>query len=316
VVATAAVMLGTLYPLVLGTLGLGKISVGPPYFDTVFFPLMAPALFLMGIGPLARWKRTELPDLAGRLRWAVAVGVLASLLAPAVAALAGVDGPAWRPLTSLGLLLAAWIAATVAIAVRDMLRGPDGRPRIARLRLHAPSTWAMHLAHLGVAVFIVGVTLSNSYTTDRELRMELGQQVSIAGYTLRFVELASVPGPNYDAVRGLFEVRRSAGASDGEAAGRPITELSPEKRLYRASGQTMTEAAIDRGLLRDVYVSMGEALDDRTWVVRAHVKPFINWIWLGCLLMSAGGFTAVADRRYRRASGRAEARHAGWSAVT
>src|SRR5690606_3282762 len=148
VVATAAVMLGTLYPLVLDTLGLGKISVGPPYFDTVFFPLMAPALFLMGIGPLARWTRTELPDLAGRLRWPGAAGALGWRLGPAVAGLAGADGRAGRPLTSLGLLLAAWLAAPVAIAVRDMLRGPDGRPRIARLRLHAPSTWAMHLAHL------------------------------------------------------------------------------------------------------------------------------------------------------------------------
>jgi len=295
VVAMAAVMLGTLYPLVLDTLGLGKISVGPPYFDTVFYPLMAPALFLMGIGPLARWKRTELPDLVARLRWAFAITVIAALLLPFT-----VDG--FRPLTSLGLMFALWIAACVAIAVRDMLSGADGRMSLRRATLHPASVWGMHLGHLGIAVFIIGVTLSNSYTTDRELRMEVGQRVSIADYTIRFAALQSVPGPNYDATRGRFEVHR-AGREDGE----PMVVLSPEKRLYRANGQTMTEAAIDRSLLRDVYLSMGEALDERTWVVRAHVKPFVNWIWLGCLLMAIGGFIATADRRYRRHATRTRA---------
>ena len=298
VVAMAAVMLGTLYPLVLDTLGLGKISVGPPYFDTVFYPLMAPALFLMGIGPLARWKRSELPDLVARLRWAFAITVITALLLPFT-----VGG--FRPLTSLGLMFALWIAACVAIAVRDMLRGADGRFSLRRASLHPPSTWGMHLGHLGIAVFIVGVTLSNSYTTDRELRMEIGQQVSIADYTIRFTGLQSVPGPNYDATRGRFEVYRNGREDTG-----PLFTLSPEKRHYRANEQTMTEAAIDRSLLRDVYLSMGEALDERTWVVRAHVKPFVNWIWLGCLLMALGGFVAVADRRYRRHATRTQARAA------
>ncbi|GIL05809.1 MAG: c-type cytochrome biogenesis protein CcmF [Betaproteobacteria bacterium] len=287
-VAMAAVLLGTLYPLVLDTLGLGKISVGPPYFDAVFYPLMAPALFLMGIGPLARWKKVELPELVARLRWAFAVSVIAALLLPLAA-----DG--FRPMTSLGLMFALWIAACVVVAVRDMLRGADGRLSLRRIGVHPASAWGMHFAHLGVAVFVAGVTLVTSYESGRELRMEVGQRIEIGGYDIRFVGLAPITGPNYDGTRGIFEIRR-AGA--GESA--PIAMLSPEKRVYRASGMPMTEAAIDRSLLRDVYLSMGEPIGERAWVVRAHVKPFVNWIWLGCVLMAIGGFVAAADRRYRR----------------
>jgi len=287
-VAMAAVLLGTLYPLVLDTLGMGKISVGPPYFDAVFYPLMAPALFLMGIGPLARWKKAELPDLVARLRWAFAVSVIAALLLPLA-----VDG--FRPMTSLGLMFALWIAACVVVAVRDMLRGADGRLSLRRIGVHPASAWGMHFAHLGVAVFVAGVTLVTSYESGRELRMEVGQRIELGGYDIRFVGLAPITGPNYDGTRGIFEIRR-AGA--GDAA--PIAILSPEKRVYRASGMPMTEASIDRSLIRDVYLSMGEPLGDRAWVVRAHVKPFVNWIWLGCVLMAIGGFVAAADRRYRR----------------
>ena len=286
-VAMAAVLLGTLYPLVLDTLDMGKISVGPPYFDSVFFPLMAPALFLMGIGPLARWKKAELPELVARLRWALAVAVIAALLLPLT-----VDG--FRPMTSLGLMFVLWIIACVAIAVGDMLRGVDGRLSLRRARLHPASAWGMHVAHLGVAAFVAGVTMVNSYEHGRELRMEVGQRVELGGYDIRFVGLESATGPNYDATRGRFEIRRAG------AEGPPFRILAPEKRVYRASAMPMTEAAIDRSLLRDVYVSMGEPLDARAWVVRAHVKPFVNWIWIGCVLMAIGGFVAAADRRYRR----------------
>jgi len=295
-VAMAAVLLGTLYPLVLDTLGMGKISVGPPYFDAVFYPLMAPALFLMGVGPLARWKKAELPDLVARLRWALAASVIAALLLPLT-----VDG--FRPMTSLGLMFALWIAACVAVAVRDMLRGADGKLSLRRVGLHPASAWGMHVAHLGVAVFVAGVTLVTSYESGRELRMEVGQRIELGGYDIRFVGLSPVSGPNYDATRGRFEIRR-AGAADAA----PIAILSPEKRVYRASSMPMTEAAIDRSLLRDVYLSMGEPLGDRAWVVRAHVKPFVNWIWLGCVIMAIGGFVAASDRRYRRRAVEREAR--------
>ncbi len=288
VVAMAAVLLGTLYPLILDTLELGKISVGPPYFDSVFVPLMAPALFLMGIGPIARWKHAELPDLFGRLRWALAVAVVGALLLPLV-----VDG--FRPMTSLGLLFALWIAGCVVVAVLAMLRGPDGRLSLRRASLHPASAWGMHVAHLGVAIFVAGVTLVGSYSIDRELRMEVGQSITLGAYEIRFIGLEPTSGPNYDATRGRFEVRE-AGQPDAAA----LAILSPEKRIYRASGQPMTEAAIDRNLVRDVYLSMGEALTPTAWVVRAHVKPFVNWIWLGCVAMALGGFVSAADRRYRR----------------
>ena len=289
VVAMAAVLLGTLYPLILDTLDMGKISVGPPYFDSVFVPLMAPALFLMGIGPIARWKEARLPDLYARLRWALAISVIAALLLPLT-----VDG--FRPLTSIGLFFALWITACVLVAVADMLRGPDGRLSLRRFRLHPASAWGMHLGHLGVAVFVAGVTISNSWSVDRELRMEPGQTVVLGDYAIRFTGLKPLTGPNYDSTQGRFEVRRAGAAADGK----PLAILSPEKRIYRASGQPMTEAAIDRGLTRDVYLSMGEPLDGNAWVVRAHVKPFINWIWLGCLIMAVGGFVSAADRRYRQ----------------
>ncbi|MGE0807406.1 MAG: heme lyase CcmF/NrfE family subunit [Burkholderiaceae bacterium] len=289
VVAMAAVLLGTLYPLVLDTLGLGKISVGPPYFDAVFYPLMAPALFLIGIGPLARWKQASVPDLAARLRWAFVVAVVAALLLP-------LTQGSLRPMTSLGLLFSLWITLSIVVGLRELLRGPDGRFAPARARLHPASVWGMHLAHLGIAVFVAGVTLVNSYQVDRELRVDIGQTLAIGDYEIHFAGLEPVRGPNYDATRGRFEVRRAG----QPASVAPLAVLSPEKRVYRASGQPMTEAAIDRSLLRDVYLSMGEAVGPQTWIVRAHVKPFVNWIWLGCVLMAIGGFFAAADKRYRR----------------
>jgi cytochrome c-type biogenesis protein CcmF len=291
VVATAAVLLGTLYPLVLDTLGLGKISVGPPYFDAVFYPLMAPALFLMGVGPFARWREAPVPDLARRLRWALAIAAVAALLLPLT-----VGG--LRPMVSLGLLFALWIAASVITGLWEAARA-GGRTQWRRLGLLSGSQWGMHLAHLGMAVFIVGVTLVKGYETERESRVAVGESLELSGYALRFERLETVVGPNYDAIRGHFTLLRN---------GTPIDTLQPEKRAYRASRQTMTEAAIDRSLTRDVYVSMGDPLPDGAWVIRAHLKPFVNWIWLGCVLMALGGFAAALDARYRRAAARQAAR--------
>ena len=285
IVAMAAVLLGTLYPLAMDTLGLGKISVGPPYFESVFFPLMAPALFLLGIGPIARWRKAELPQIAHRLKWAMMIAVTVALLLPLT-----IDG--FRPLTSLGLLMACWIVASALTIVLDGLRGADGRIAVSRLRLMSPSLWGMHLAHVGVAAFVFGVTMVNSYETELDGRVEVGRAVTVDGYEVRLDSLSDVKGPNYDAVRGHFTLSRD---------GRVLSALMPEKRLYRSNGQPMTEAAIDRSLSRDVYVSMGEPLGTNVWAVRVHIKPWVNWIWLGCVLMGAGGLLAASDRRYRRA---------------
>jgi cytochrome c-type biogenesis protein CcmF len=285
--AAAAVLLGTLYPLVLDALGLGKISVGPPYFETVFVPLMAPVVFLMSVGPVARWKQAALPDLAARLRWALAVALAAALLSSWLAGRIGVA-------SLLGLAGAFWIAAGTAADLLERLR-PTGarRPEWARLRTLPRAMAGMMLAHLGVAVFIVGVTMVRSHEVERDVRMAAGDSTTVLGHAFTFRGTREVQGPNYQAAQGLVEVTRG---------GRPVATLRPEKRVYGFQGNPMTEAAIDAGLTRDLYVSLGEPVDGgRAWIVRVYVKPFVDWIWAGCVLMALGGGLAASDRRYRAA---------------
>jgi len=274
-VAAGAVLLGTLYPLFMDALGMGKISVGPPYFDSVFLPLMAPAIFLMGIGPIARWKEQKLPDLVTRLKWAFVIALVTALLLPLTLG-------KWTPLIALGLLLAFWVITTVVFAVRARLRNTASKPAI--------SFWGMHLAHLGVAAFIIGVTLVKGYETERDVKMNVGDTVSIGGYVFTFSGVAPHTGPNYQAFRGTIDITRD---------GKPVTVLHPEKRTYNASSMPMTEAAIDTGLTRDLYVSLGEQLQDGAWAVRVYYKPFVDWIWGGCVMMAIGGLLALSDRRYR-----------------
>jgi cytochrome c-type biogenesis protein CcmF len=286
-VAAAAVLLGTLYPLVLDALKLGKISVGPAYFNAVFVPLMVPALFLMGVGPIARWKKAALPELALQLRWAAAASFVAAMVAPFVLG-------KWTPLVGFFLFLALWILATSLYTLYQRVQGQPFALWGRRLAAQTGSWWGMVLAHAGVAVFIVGVTLVGGYQTEQDLRMEVGAAAKVGGYDFKLLGLREVRGPNYDAVRATFEVSKD---------GRRIDTLYPEKRVYRASRMPMTEVSIDRGVTRDLYVSMGEPLDGGTaWSVRLYVKPFVNWIWGGCVLMALGGALAVADRRYRVAS--------------
>lgn len=281
VAAMGAVLLGTLYPLVLDALGLGKISVGPPYFDTVFVPLMAPLVFLMGVGPLARWKHTELPDLWTRLRWALAVAVGAAL---AVEWSTGEIGF----LATLGLALAFWIVASVATDLIERLRG--GNPW-ERAKLLPRAMVGMMVAHLGVAAFIIGVTMVRGHEVERDVKMEQGDSTEIRGYTFTFRGAREVQGPNYVAAQGLVEVSRD---------GRKILDMKPEKRIYRVQQNPMTEADIHTGLTRDLYVSLGEPVGSTGgWIVRIYVKPFVDWIWGGALLMALGGALAASDRRYR-----------------
>ena len=291
VAALGSVVLGTLYPLFLDALDLGKISVGPPYFDTVFVPLMTPAIFLMGIGPLAQWKKTSLPELATRLRWAFAVSVATALALPFVLG-------HWTPLVSLGLLLAIWIVTTAAVDLRERMAHADGSSLLGRLAAMPRSYWGMVLAHCGVALFIVGVTMVKGFEVEQDLRMNVGQTATIGGYTFRFDGTQQYKGPNYIAARGTFRVSQD---------GRDVTVMYPEKRRYNVQNQTMTEAAISPGFARDLYVSLGEPLDDGAWSVRLYHKPFVDWIWGGCLIMALGGLLAISDRRYRLAWRRKEA---------
>ena len=283
-VAMSAVLLGTLYPLFLDALNAGKISVGPPYFDAVFVPLMAPAIFLMALGPVASWKRAALPDLWVRLRWALGVSIAAALLLPFVMG-------RWTWLVAFGLWLALWVAAATVVLVVNRLRAAPQPTLGAKLRAQPFAWYGMALAHLGVAVFIVGVTLVKGYETERDMRMVPGQTTELGGYAFTFKGTKEIPGPNYTSMQGDFEVKRVNGGT--------AFTLRPEKRLYQANGQTMTEAAIDTGFLGDVYVSLGEPVDGGAWGVRVYLKPFVDWIWGGCFLMAIGGVLAISDRRYR-----------------
>ena len=286
-VAMAAVLLGTLYPLVLDTLNLGKISVGPPYFDAVFFPLMAPAVFLMAVGPMAAWKKAELPGLATRLKWALAVAVACAVIVPLAKG-------RWSSLVALGLFLAFWVVLATAVQFGARLKAAPQPGLLGKLRANSASWYGMQLAHVGVAVFIIGVAMVQGYQTERDIRMAPGDTATIAGYEFKFLGTRELPGPNYAAMQGMFEVRREGSAD-------LMLKMYPEKRIYHASGQTMTEADIDAGLTRDLYVSMGEQVEGNAWGIRIYHKPFVDWIWGGCLLMALGGFLAIADRRYRLA---------------
>jgi cytochrome c-type biogenesis protein CcmF len=289
VIAMASVLLGTLYPLMMDALGLGKISVGPPYFNAVFYPLMAPLVFLMGIGPMAAWRQARVPDLWTRLRWALCVALATAALAPFAMG-------QWKPFVALGLLMAAWIAAATVTAFVQRLKSAPQRGFVDKLRANAPAWYGMLLAHLGVAVFITGVTLVKGYEVERDVRLDVDQSIVVGGDTYTFRGVAPRAGPNYDATMATVDVTRD---------GKTIATLTPQKRRYRASGQTMTEASIQSGIGGDRYVSLGEPVTadgaSGAWGVRIYVKPFVDWIWFGGLLMALGGFCAVADRRYRLA---------------
>ena len=281
--AAGSVMLGTLYPLFLDALGLGKLSVGPPYFESVFVPLMTPALFLMGIAPLARWKQAALPELLKRVRWAFGISLVTALLLPFTLG-------TWRPLVAFGLLLALWIVTTALVNLYVRLSVGATRTLWSRLRTQPAGYYGMLLAHCGVAVFIVGVTLVKGYESELDVKMAKGDVVSVAGYEVRFDSVSDVKGPNYMAARGTMTILRD---------GKELRKLYPEKRMYLAQRMPMTEAAIDAGFTRDLYVALGESVGVDEWTVRVYYKPFVDWIWGGCLFMALGGFFAVIDRRYR-----------------
>ncbi|WP_131112202.1 heme lyase CcmF/NrfE family subunit [Sulfuricystis thermophila] len=278
VVAAASVLLGTLYPLIVDAFGLGKISVGPPYFNAVFVPIMLPLLVLVAIGPVARWKHDDLKTILARLWPAAIVAVAAGIALPPLTG-------GWNGAVALGLALVGWMVAALVLQAADRLRKPGAPTR---------SWWGMQLAHFGLAAFVVGVTMVSNYQEERDVRMEPGDTVSVGGHEFKFLGVREADGPNYRASVGSFELSRN---------GRLLRTLHPEKRDYGLGSMPMTEAAIDAGFTRDVYVSLGEPLtgdkENGAWAVRVYYKPFVDWIWGGCLLMALGGFIAASDRRYR-----------------
>jgi len=278
VVIAAMVLTGTLYPLLLDALDAGKISVGPPYFGTLFALLLVPIALLLPLGFYARWQKDHLRKL------------LRQLAVPGVAAiLGGLVTAFWLPKAGAwgiaGVAGAFWIMVSCIRYYAQRLSASTGR-------LPSRGETGMVLAHFGVGLFLVGASLTNAISSEKHLRMEAGDSFELAGYNFVFEGTRGVRGPNYVADEGEFIVYKS---------GSRVTSLYPQKRRY-SSGQVMTEAALDPGLTRDLYVSLGELLDERgsAWAIRIYHKPFIRFIWIGALLMMAGGFLAATDPRYRQ----------------
>jgi cytochrome c-type biogenesis protein CcmF len=280
VVATAMILLGTLYPLLLDALSGAKLSVGPPYFNAMFVPLMAALMLTLGVGIMVRWKDTPVKWLLGMLTpvliTSVVLGGLGSLL---------FGDFNWAVLAVS--LLAAWV---VIASVRDLLDKTRHKGLLKGARSLAPSYWGMHLAHLGLAVCAIGVVLTSHQSSERDLRLAPGESLSLGGYEFVFEGAVHHEGPNFTSDKATIRV------FDGE---KQIATLHPEKRLYTVQQMPMTEAGIDAGFTRDLYVALGEPLGDGAWAVRVHIKPFVRWIWLGALMMGLGGALAASDRRYR-----------------
>jgi len=287
---TVLVLFGTLAPLIYDAFDLGKISVGFPWFNKMFLALAPFLAILLGMGPATRWKHDE-PKRLGRMLWVALALSAAVLILTAVPRLD--DGKLWVP---VGLALAAWVLFAHATIVRERLKRKQGwQGWLADLRGNGRSFYGMVVAHIGVVLFAVGVTMVMNFEGEEDVRMSPGDSYELAGYRFEFLGASKAPGPNYRADRGHFKVYRGD---------RQIAELFPEKRSYLGGGMPMTEAAIDAGLFRDVYVSLGEAVGGGDWALRIYYKPFVRWIWLGAIFMSIGGLLAVTDRRYRSAHAR------------
>ncbi len=283
VVAAASVLLGTLYPLALDAMGIGKISVGPPYFNSVFIPLTIPLAVLLGFGTLLRWRHDTFARMSRYLIIALLVSVIVGTF------MAWLVSSSIKPMAIVGLVLAVWVTFAIVTDVKKQFTNKKfNLTGIASVPL---SFYGMMVAHLGVAVFIVGITLTPLYSIEKDVRLEPGTSYELAGYNFKLIKVQRVSGPNYMADEGEVIVTRE---------GKLIAEMKPQKRYYMAQGNPMTEAAIDDGLFRDLFVALGEPLGKSgAWSVRLYHKPFLRWIWLGALLMALGGTIAVTDRRYR-----------------
>jgi cytochrome c-type biogenesis protein CcmF len=279
-VATATVLLGTLYPLALEALGLGKISVGPPYFNAVFSAVMLPLIVVLGFGQFSRWKRDSIGRLWRASRHALIAAIIATVIA--VAMLGGEQIVA----VAVGVGFALWIFATTFAGIATRCRGRQ-RPWFALA--HLPRAFiGQCTAHCGFGVTIVGVVMTSYFSVDEHRRLAPGDSAELAGYEFRFIDLHTFDGPNFRATEGRFEIVRD---------GKLLTTLKPQKRLYHVRNMPMTEAGIEPGFTRDLYVSLGEPLDGGAWSVRMHYKPFVRWIWLGALMMACGGLLAILDPR-------------------
>ncbi len=280
VVAAASVLLGTLYPLILDALNLGKISVGPPYFNSVFIPLTAPLVVLLGAGMMVRWKQDSFSNLWPKIRLPLILSLVAGVTFVLVAL------PEFKMQAMLGMVLAFWVVLSSVTDLRDKLS--SGRSFWSLPRGY----FGMLMGHVGIAVFVVGITLVSLYSTEKDVRLQVDESVNLGGYDFKFKGVREFQGANYLANEGLIEVTDE----DGD-----VIVMEPQKRVYLVQKSPMTEAAIDAGLTRDLFVALGEKLDTGgAWSVRLYHKPYIRWIWLGAIIMSIGGLLSASDERYRR----------------
>ena len=282
IAAMLVVLLGTLLPLIHKLLGLGSISIGEPFFNSLFIALMIPFSLLLGIGPLVRWRRDEFHKLRKRLLIAAVVAIVLAIALP------------WlmqdriKAMTVVGLLMSLW--AFVLTVMEVVERATDRHPFWRGLTRLGRSHWGMVAGHVGLVVTVIGIAFSQNYSIERDVRMKPGDSVDIHQYHFVFRDVRDITGPNYFGGEGVIEVSQN---------GRHVSTLRAEKRIYSSSRMEMTEAAIDGGLARDLYAALGEELADGSWAVRLYYKPFVRWIWFGGMLMAFGGVLCILDPRYR-----------------
>lgn len=289
-----AVLIGTLYPLALDVLRDEKISVGPPYFEAVFLPLMLPAVALMGVGTVARWKQCSAHELWRRLRGAVALTVLATLL---IWLMQGSWGWRLSIASLLGMALGAWcVLSTLVHAWQRLVPAVRQGEGLQRLLRQPWGWWGTLVAHMGVGVFVIAVSAANGLEVKRETSISQGQSMEAGGYRFHFESLSPVTGPNYDAQRAHFRV------SHGDAQ----WDMYPEKRAYRVQSMGLSQAAIDSTWGRDVFIALGEPLDEAglSWTLRIQIKPLMEWIWLGTFMMALGAALSLLDKRFRTSRSR------------
>ncbi|WP_100642259.1 heme lyase CcmF/NrfE family subunit [Alteromonas facilis] len=281
--ATLVVLLGTILPLVHKELGLGTISVGAPFFNQMFVVLIVPFVFMLGLGPLSRWKRQPVKDLRNHMLVAFGVSLSAALLVTY-----SYDQPTF--MSVLGMVLSFWILVTTLQEVKQRVSAQRERSSSQALLGLSRSHWGMVLGHVGFAVTLIGITLVSNFEQERDVRMLPGDTVSLGGYEFLFTGVKQVDGPNFRADVGVFDVFKN---------GEKIDHLEPEKRFYSVQRMTMTEAAIHTSITRDLFIALGEPLDGGAWAVRVYIKPFVIWLWLGAGIMAFGGVMSIADKRYR-----------------
>jgi len=282
-VACAMVLIGTLYPLVMDALDLGKISVGPPYFNALFVPMMSLMVIFLGIAAFSRWKETPTELYISKLWLPAVLAVVAAVVTH------WIYSQSIEPWVLLALVLSYWIVFTWGREFVSRLRNRDSLA--TGLTRQTRSYYGMLLAHLGVAVMIVGIAMVTVFVEHRDARMAPGDQIEFRGYTFIFDGAREVQGPNYISDMARVRVLRD---------GVPYREMFPEKRMYTARGMVMTQVALQPGFTRDLYIAMGEELENGAWAMRLQFKPFVRWIWLGALLMTAGALLAASDPRYRK----------------